>query len=137
METTLKDNVAKCVEKNISFDGGVGTVYTAQDLFHSLKQRSLNNLYKNTKKKLDSLDTDSLFDNSNTTLKNTLQLQVDTIKGVFEHNQAIIDLKKAKVENDAKIAKLRELRDEKELEAFKGKSTEEIDKEIAALEGVA
>lgn len=134
METTLKENVSKCVEGNIHFDGKIGTVYSVQDLFHNLGQRSLNELYKATKKKLDTLDTDSLFSTSNTKKKNLLELQVDTIKGVFAYNQEKIDKEKRKSEIEEKVARLKDLRERKELEEFEGKSTEEIDKEIEKLQ---
>lgn len=134
METQLIENVAKCVELNIQFDGKVGTTYTVQDLFHLLSTRSLNNLYKATKKKLDDLDTDSLFESKNTAAEKTLQLQVDTIKGVFAYKRELERQEAEKAERLEKRRKLLALRSEKEVEEFKNKTLEEIDAELAKFE---
>lgn len=134
METNLVQNVAKCVEKNVAFTGRVGTTYTVQDLFHAMSLRSLNNLYKSTKKILDGLDTDSLFENSNTAQKNSLQLQVDTVKGVFEYKKNLEDLAKEKETRLEKRKALLALKSKKELEEFENMDSEAIDKALEELE---
>lgn len=134
METTLKENIAKCVERNIQFDGRVGTTYTVQDLFHLLSRKSLNTLHKATKKELDGLDTDSLFENSNTTRKNLLQLQVDTIKGVFEHKTELEKAEKDKEKLREKRATLLALKSKKEVEELEGMTLEDINKQLEEIE---
>ena len=55
MNETLVKLTAECVAKNTTFSGQVGTYYTVQDLFHNVSTKSINNIWKRTKKELDSL----------------------------------------------------------------------------------
>ena len=134
METTLKENIAKCVEKNILFNGRVGTTYSVQDLFHMLNRQSLDKLYKSTKKQLDGLDTDSLYENSNTRKKNLLQLQVDTIKGVFDYKTEQEKAEKAKEELRKQKQTLLALKQKKEVEQLDGMSLQDIEKKLEEIE---
>ena len=52
MEETLKNLVAECVEKNVAFEGKIGTVYSVQDLFHNVGTRSINTMWKNVKRQI-------------------------------------------------------------------------------------
>lgn len=134
MTQNLKDLVAKAVEKNIAFQGLAGALYTVQDLVHQTSLVSLNKMYKRAKKELDSIDSDTLFDTSNSAKKSELQFQVDTIKEVFAYKKALADAEKEKQAKRERKAQLMALKTEKELEEFKGKSLEEIEKEIEALD---
>ena len=134
MNETLKTLVGKCVEKNINFSGAVGSFYTIQDLFHNVGIKSINNMWKRTKKELDSLSTDSLFENSNSAKATGLQLQLDTLKEVFAYRQDIAkaerEAEKRRAEASEKLAVLSKIKTEKELEALGSMSLEDIEKEI-------
>ena len=134
METTLKENIAKCVEKNILFNGRVGTTYSVQDLFHLLNRKTLNTLYKTIKKELDGLDTDSLYENSNTTKKNLLQLQIDTVKGIFDYKTEQEKAEKAKEELRKQKQTLLALKQKKEVEQLDGMSLQDIEKKLEEIE---
>lgn len=134
MNTNLKELIAKCVEKNINFSGNVGTAYTIQDLLHNVGVKSINNMWKRTKKELDGLSNDSLFENSNSTRSTVLQLQLDCLKEVFEFKQeqikTIKEVEKRKAEASEKLTVLSKIKTEKELEALGAMSLEDIEKEI-------
>lgn len=134
MNDKLKNLVAVCVEKNLTFSGSVGTVYTVQDLFHNVGVKSINNIYKRTKKELDSLSTDSLFENSNSAKATALQTQIDVLSGVFTYKQEAAKAErladKRKLEAAEKLAVLSKIKTEKELEALGAMSLEDIEKEI-------
>lgn len=134
MKASLETLVAKCVISNITFGGSVGTFYTIQDLFHNVGIKSINNMWKRTKKELDSLSTDSLFENSNSTKATALQLQLDTLKEVFEYKQEVAKAErvKEKLKSEAaeKLKVLSKIKTEKELEALGKMSLEDINKEI-------
>lgn len=133
MENTLVQLIAECVTKNVVFTGLVSSNYTVQDLVHTTTLTSLNKMYKRTKKELDGLETDTLFDSSNSTRKNRLELEVNTIKAVFEYNKALADAEKEKAKRLEKRKALLALKSKKEIEVFEGKSIEEIDKALAEL----
>ena len=137
MNDQLKALVVQCVEKNVVFSGSVGTVYTVQDLLHVVKLQSINTIYKTTKKELDNLDTDSLFDNKNTSKEKALQLQVDTLKEVFSYKQdqekQSREAEERRNERAEKLAKMKDIKAEKELEALKSMSLEDIEKEIEKI----
>lgn len=134
MNEALKSLVVQCIEKNVVFNGGVGSVYTVQELFHVVKLQSINSIYQRTKKELDSLETDSLFENKNTSKEKVLQLQVDTLKEVFSYKQeqekTAKDAEKRRAEAAEKLVVLKQIKNEKELEALKSMTPEEIEKEI-------
>lgn len=134
MKTTLETLIAKCVISNITFSGSVGSFYTIQDLFHNVGIKSINNMWKKTKKELDSLSTDSLFENSNSTKATALQLQLDTLKEVFDYKQEAIKAERAKeklkAEASEKLKVLSKIKTEKELESLGKMSLEDIEKEI-------
>lgn len=130
MNENLKTLVTKCVEKNIAFSGAVGSFHTIQDLFHNVGVKSINNMWKRTKKELDSLSTDSLFENSNSAKASGLQLQLDTLKEVFAYKQEIAKAEKRRAEAADKLAVLSKIKTEKELEALGAMSLEDINKEI-------
>ena len=134
MENTLAQKITECVEKNVVFVGLVGSAYTVQDLIHTVNLTSLNKMHKRSKKELDTLDTDSLFENSNTGKERQLQLEVDTIKEVFLYKKGLRDLEKQRAERLEKRKALLALKSDKELETFKNMSLEDINKEIEALE---
>lgn len=134
MNDQLKALIVQCVEKNLIFSGNVGTVYTVQELVHVVNVQSINTIYKKTKKDLDSLDTDSLFDSKNTSKEKSLQLQVDTLKEVFNYKQDLDkkakDAENRRAEAADKLVVLKQIKNEKELESLKSMTPEEIEKEI-------
>lgn len=134
MKTSLEKLIAKCVIGNITFSGSVGSFYTIQDLFHTVGVRSIDAMWKKTKKELDSLSTDSLYENSNSKKANTLQVQLDVLKEVFEFKQEAIKAERAKeklkAEASSKLAVLSKIKTEKELESLGKMSLEDIEKEI-------
>lgn len=134
MNTELTKLVGACVEGNVHFGGAVGTSYTVQDLFHTVGVKSINNMWKRTKKELDSLSTDSLFKNSNSTKSKSLQLQLDALKEVFDYKQEALKLEreaeKRKEEAAEKLAILKKIKTEKELDEMKSMKLEDIEKEI-------
>ncbi len=133
MENKLENLITKCVLENVYFSGLAGSVTTVQELVHTTSLASLNKMYKRFKKELESLDTDSLFDTTNSTKKNALSLQVDTIREVFDYKKSLIEKEKEKEKRREKRAALLALKTKKEIEEFEGKSIEEIDKELEAL----
>lgn len=134
MNEKLVKLIAEAVEKNIVFRGAVGTAYTVQDLLHNVGIRSINDIWKRTKKELDALSTDSLFESSNSAKAKALQFQLDTLSEVFGYKQAIAkaerDAAKVKEQAAQKLAVLSKIKTEKELEALGAMSLEDIDKEI-------
>lgn len=134
MNENLKTSVSKCVIENIVFSGSVGTVYTIQDLFHNVGIKSINNMWRRTKKELDSLSTDSLYENSNSAKATGLKLQLDTLKEVFDYKQEVSKAEKAKekLKSEAaeKLAVLSKIKTEKELEKLGKMSLEDIENEI-------
>lgn len=139
MNEKLKNLIAKCVEKNIYISGQISTNYTVQDLLHTVGVRSIDTMYKRIKKELTSLSTDSLFENANTVKEKNLQLQVDVVREIFSYKQAkakaATDAVKLREERATKLATLKNIKTTKEFEALGEKSIEELDKEIASLEG--
>ena len=134
METSLKENIVKCVEKDIQFSGPAGTFDNVQFLLHNVGQRALNKKYPVLKKQLDSLDTDSLFDNTNTQAASELKLKIDTIVGIFNYKKGLAEAAKKREELRAKKDRLVALKERKEDEALENLSAEEIDKLIAETE---
>lgn len=134
MNETLKSLVVECVERNVLFQGSVGTAYTVQELFHTVNLTSINSIYSKTKKTLESMNTDSLFDTKNSTKEKALKLQVDTLKEVFLYKQeaekAAKNAEKKRIENSERLIVLKKIKTEKELEELKAMSAEDIQKEI-------
>jgi hypothetical protein len=104
------------------FKGSIST----EDLF-SLGLTDLDALYKNLKKESDNLSGTGLIKKTNPAAK-TLELQIAVVTEVFSYRQAEINAKKAKTESRQKNAYIRELIAEKQNEALKGKSIEELEK---------
>lgn len=134
MTEKLRNLVAEAVEKNTAFSGNVGTVYSVQDLFHNVGVKSINNIWKRTKKELESLSTDSLFENSNSAKSKQLQFELDVLTEVFGYRQEIAkaerEAAKRKEEAVEKLAILKKIKAEKELDGLKAMNIEDIDKEI-------
>lgn len=134
MNENLQKLVAEAVINNVTFSGNIGTMYTVQDLFHSVGLKSINEIWKRTKKELEDLETDSLFETKNSAKTKNLQFQADVLKEVFVYKQTLAkeqaEAEKRKSEAAAKLAVLQKLKTAKELEALEKMSMEEIEKEI-------
>lgn len=132
--------ITKCVLDNVMFEGTLGAQqYTVQDLVHAVSARTINNMWKKTKKELSALDTDSLFENPSTIKKSKLQLKVDTLEIVFKHKQEkakeLKEAEKARKDAESKLAALKQIKTEKELESLGKMTLDDINKEIANIEG--
>lgn len=133
MENKLENLVTKCVLDNVYFEGMAGSLSSVQELVHTFSLTSLNKMYKRFKKELDSLDTDSLFDTTNSKKKSELTLKVETVAEVFTYKKSLADKEKEKEKRREKRAALLALKTKKEIEEFEGKSLEEIEKELETL----
>lgn len=134
MNEKLKNLIAQCVEKNVSFSGAVGSVYNVQELIHNTGMKSINNMWKRVKKAKDALETDSLYENSNSTKEKRLELEMETLSEIFKYKKEIADkakeLEARRKESAEKLAILKKMKTEKEFEELGKKSLEEINKEI-------
>lgn len=104
------------------FKGSIST----EDLF-SLGLTDLDALYKNLKKEYENLSGTGLIKKINPAEK-TLELQIAVVTEVFGYRQNEIAAKKNMAETRQKNARIRELIAEKQNEALKGKSIEELEK---------
>jgi len=138
MNEKLTTLVGKCVVKGVQFQGGLGSIYTVQDLFHALSLASLNKLWKKAKQELTELDTDSLFENKNTAKATELQLVVDTLQAVFVYKQELAkaerDAEKIRQERILQLSTLKQIKTVKEMEKLGKKSLKDINKEIEQIE---
>lgn len=137
MNEKLVAIVAECVRRNIYFNGSVGTTYTIQELIHTAGLKSINTLWKNAKKALAELDSDSLFASTNTQKARDQKFIVEALAEVFAYNQAELekarDAEKLSQERVAKLAALKSIRTAKEFEKLTEMTLEEIDAEIAKV----
>jgi hypothetical protein len=121
----MADNIfvnALAQKLRFPFKGSIST----EDLF-SLGPTDLDALYKNLKKDSDNLSGTGLIKRANPAAK-TLDLQLAVVKEVFDYRQAEINAKKAATAARQQNAYIRELIAEKQNEALKGKSIEELEK---------
>lgn len=136
----MKELIAEAVLNGVRFSGKVGTTYSVEDLVHNVSAQSLNSMYQAVKKELSSMDTDSLFANSNSTKRKNLEFQASVIKEVFtfkmEAEKKAKERNEARTQAAAKLAALKNIKVEKELEALGKKSLEEIEDEIKAAEAL-
>jgi len=139
MNTQLESLITQCVLKGTSFEGKLGsTAYTVQDLVHSVSLDTLNGMYKRLKKELADTDTDSLFQTKQTAKRNSIEFKISVVEEIFsyrlskeaEERKAI----KARQVREEKLALLKNIKGQKELEALKELSLEDLEKEIASLE---
>lgn len=137
MNERLKNLLAEAIDKNVTFQGQVGSLYTVQEILHTLSLRSINEVWKSYKKRLDALDTDTLFSSKNTSKEKELSFACETIKELFLYKKELIDkakeLEKASEERNKKLAFLKQLKTKKEYEALESLDNDSIDKEIASL----
>ena len=139
MTEELKTLLGECVLKQVEFVGSVGSRYTVQDLIDdSMGLRTLNKMWKNLKKTLTDISEDSLFDNPSSNKVAELRLKINTVEAIFKYKKAKAEEEKerdrAKVEASRRLAHLKNIKDEKELEKMGKMTIEDINKEIAALE---
>jgi hypothetical protein len=95
-------------------------------------------MYKRLKKELADTDTDSLFQTKQTAKRNSIEFKISVVEEIFsyrlskeaEERKAI----KARQVREEKLALLKNIKGQKELEALKELSLEDLEKEIASLE---
>jgi len=137
MNEKLVAIVAECVRRNVYFSGSVGTHYSIQELIHSVGLTSINTLWKNAKKSLAELDSDSLFASTNTQKAKDQKFIVEALAEVFSYNQAEIAKanEAARLAQDrlVKLSALKSIRTAKEFEKLTEMTLEEIDAEIAKV----
>ena len=104
-----------------------GSIST-EDLF-SLGLTDLDFLYKTLTTREKEISGDGLIKKANPAAK-VLELQIAVVKEVFDYRQAEINAKKAKAEVRQRNARIRELIAEKEDEALKNLSADELKKLI-------
>ena len=102
------------------FKGSIST----EDLF-SLGLTDLDFLYKTLTTREKEISGDGLIKKANPAAK-VLELQIAVVREVFDYRQAEINAKKAKAEARQQNAYIRELIAEKENEALKSKSIDEL-----------
>lgn len=138
MTDKLKDLIVTCVTKNVVFTGAVGSAYSVQDLVHVASLQTINTFHDTTEKAIEKLGSGSLFKNTSSSKKASLELIRDTLAAVFEYKQELIDAaknaEKTRAEKAEKLRVLKDLKSVKDLEALGKLSQEEIEAEIAALE---
>lgn len=100
-----------------------GSIST-EDLF-SLGLTDLDFLYKTLTTREKEISGDGLIKKANPAAK-VLELQIAVVREVFDYRQAEINAKKAKAEARQQNAYIRELIAEKENEALKSKSIDEL-----------
>jgi len=106
------------------FKGSIST----EDLF-SLGLTDLDFLYKTLTTREKEISGDGLIKKANPAAK-VLELQIAVVREVFDYRQAEINAKKAKAEVRQRNARIRELIAEKEDEALKNLSADELKKLI-------
>lgn len=104
-----------------------GSIST-EDLF-SLGLTDLDFLYKTLTTREKEISGDGLIKKANPAAK-ALELQIAVVREVFDYRQAEINAKKAKAEVRQRNARIRELIAEKEDEALKNLSADELKKLI-------
>jgi len=138
MTDKLKDLIVTCVTKNVTFSGTIGSAYSVQDLVHVTSLQTINTLHEATEKAIEKLGSGSLFKNTSSARKASLELERDTLAAVFEYKQGLVDAaktaEKTRAEKAEKLRVLKDLKSVKDLEALGKLSQEEIDAEIALLE---
>lgn len=138
----LNELIAKCVTSNTMFAGMLGSQsYTVQELMHACSLQTLNSMFQSTKKQLASLETDSLFKNSNSARRIELSLKVDVIESIFNYKQELVKKanEKAKLKAEAikKLTILTNAAEAGEIERIKNLSPKELAKEIKKAEKLA
>lgn len=138
MTEKLKDLIVTCVAKNIVFTGTIGSAYSVQDLVHVVSLQTINTLHDSTEKAIEKLGSGSLFKNTSSAKKASLELVRDTLAAVFEYKQELIDAaknaEKTRAEKAEKLRVLKDLKSVKDLEALGALTQEQLDAEIALLE---
>lgn len=104
-----------------------GSIST-EDLF-SLGLTDLDFLYKTLTTREKEISGDGLIKKANPAAK-VLELQIAVVREVFDYRQAEINAKKAKAEVRQRNARIRELIAEKEDEALKNLSADELKKKL-------
>lgn len=137
----MKELITTAVLNGIRFEGKVGTTYSVEDLIHNVSVRSLNSMYQRVRKELSSMDTDSLYETSNSAKRKNLEFQASLIKEIFTYKQGLAkaakELEDKRANAASKLAALRNIKEAKELETMGKMSLEDIEKEIAAAEALA
>ena len=128
----MENNIFEQASRDkVRFDSGKGSL-TTEDLW-DLSLNSLDTLAKGVNKQLKA-ESEESFINPKSTSNKSLELKLEILKHVIAVRMAERDAAKDKAEKAQKIATLKELLKDKQLEQMKGMSTEDIEKQLAALQ---
>lgn len=105
---------------------------TMEDLW-DLKIEQLDSIYKNLSTKLNKANEESLL-NSKTKEQQVIEMKREIVKYIFDVKMKEIEDKKSLIAKKEQKQKLMQLIDEKENEALKGKSVDELKKMLDDLE---
>lgn len=120
----------QAVRQKLRFKLSNGFV-TTEDLW-DLSLQSLDTLAKSLNKQVKESEEES-FIATKTKENKELELKFEIVKYIIKVKLQEAEDKKAKVERSARKAKIKEILEEKENESLKGKTTEELLKELDSL----
>ncbi len=127
----MNDLFKRAAKDKVRFDSTKGSL-SAEDLF-DLSLESLDVIAKRVNKQLKTEGEESFIGKKSRT-NTELELKLDILKDVIKTKQDEDEARKTRAEKREKLENLKALLADKELEEFKGKSKDEILKEITELE---
>ncbi len=127
----MNDLFKRAAKDKVRFDSTKGSL-SAEDLF-DLSLESLDVIAKRVNKQLKTEGEESFIGKKSRT-NTELELKLDILKDVIKTKQDEDEARKTRAEKREKLENLKVLLADKELEEFKGKSKDEILKEITELE---
>lgn len=128
----MEKQFEKASRLKLRFETTKGLIST-EDLW-SLSIDSLDNLYRGLNKQIKESSEDSLL-KTKSTKNSELELKVELIEYIYNVKTDEAAKAKTRSENKAKLAMLEEALADKKNEKLKGMSAEDIEKEIATLQG--
>lgn len=136
---TRNQLLADALLNNVQFQGHMGTIYTIQDLLNpdTVSKKSLESLYSLYQNKLEKVGKASLF-SKKSTQRDDINLRLELLEEVaaIRKEKAVAKRKEtiARNEKAEKLAILRKIKNEKEIEALKSQSLEDLEKQLSELE---
>lgn len=140
----MKELIAKCVTRNITFSGMMNARYTVQNFFDgTVSMESVKAMANRLNKQLRELENNDLFgeEEDAKTRKdlNMLRLKLDTLVEVYRYKKAAAERAEralqTREENKRKREVIMEVIAEKELGSLKEKSRETLEQMVAELAG--
>ena len=125
------DIYKRAAKQSLRFTSKFGNINT-EDLF-KLDLEYLDEIAKDTNRKLKAHDEESFLKTTSSPLKTKLSLQLDILKDVIANNITAKEDAEARVVNKAKKQNLLELLDRAQNKELEDKSQEELEVLIAAL----